>query len=103
MDARVAALLSEMTLEEKVAQMHGSPSAEWPGLSPTAANGRLGIPGLRMVDGPRGVSARAGNATTFPVGAARGATFDVDLERRIGEAIGAEARPAAPTCCSPRR
>ncbi|MBT4493824.1 MAG: glycosyl hydrolase, partial [Gammaproteobacteria bacterium] len=48
----------------------------------------LGIPAYRMVDGPRG--ARAGNATAFPVALARGATFDADLERRVGLAAGAE-------------
>jgi len=31
-------------------------------------------------------------ATTFPVSMARGATFDVDLEERIGQAIGREVR-----------
>jgi beta-glucosidase len=51
---------------------------------------RLGIPGTRFVDGPRGCV--AGNATAFPVSMARGATWDVDLEERVGRAIGAEIR-----------
>jgi beta-glucosidase len=51
---------------------------------------RLGIDGLKFVDGPRGVVMYG--ATTFPVSMARGATFDVDLEERIGEAIGREVR-----------
>jgi beta-glucosidase len=51
---------------------------------------RLGIPGTRFVDGPRGCV--AGNATAFPVSMARGATWDVDLEERVGQAIGAEVR-----------
>ena len=42
-----------------------------------------------MVDGPRGV--RAGNATAFPVGMARGATWDPALERLVGDAIAKEA------------
>ena len=41
-----------------------------------------------MVDGPRG--SRTGNATAFPVAIARAASFDVDLERRVGMAIGLE-------------
>ena len=45
-----------------------------------------------MLDGPRGVSAFAGNATAFPVASARGATWSPELERRIGEMIGREAR-----------
>ncbi|MGA2084785.1 MAG: glycoside hydrolase family 3 C-terminal domain-containing protein [Terracidiphilus sp.] len=51
---------------------------------------RLGIEGLKFLDGPRGVVMRG--ATTFPVSMARGATFDADLEERIGEAIGREVR-----------
>ncbi|HEY0188795.1 MAG TPA: glycoside hydrolase family 3 C-terminal domain-containing protein [Cellulomonas sp.] len=51
---------------------------------------RLGIPGIRFVDGPRGCV--VGQATAFPVSMARGATWDVELEERIGEAIGAELR-----------
>lgn len=51
---------------------------------------RLGIPGIRFTDGPRGVV--MGNATSFPAAIARAATWDTDLERTIGDAIGAEAR-----------
>jgi beta-glucosidase len=51
---------------------------------------RLGIPGFAFSDGPRGVV--VGNATAFPVTMARGATWDVDLEERIGDAIGRELR-----------
>ena len=51
---------------------------------------RLGIPGFAFSDGPRGVV--VGNATAFPVTMARGATWDLDLETRIGDAIGRELR-----------
>ena len=51
---------------------------------------RLGIPGIRFVDGPRGCV--AGHGTAFPVAMARGATWDVELEQEIGEAIGREVR-----------
>ena len=51
---------------------------------------RLGIPGIRFVDGPRGCV--AGDGTAFPVSMARGATWDPGLEQRVGEAIGAEVR-----------
>jgi beta-glucosidase len=92
-ESRVDALLAQMSLEEKLAQMHGDPSAPMiAGLWHTADNQRLGIPGFAMVDGPRGVSAATGTATAFPVGMARGATWDPDLEERIGEAIGDETR-----------
>lgn len=51
---------------------------------------RLGIPGFAFSDGPRGVV--VGNATCFPVTMARGATWDLELEERIGDAIGRELR-----------
>src|SRR5690606_38785791 len=51
---------------------------------------RLGIPGIRFSDGPRGVV--VGRATAFPVPMARGATFDPELEERVGDAMGAECR-----------
>ena len=51
---------------------------------------RLGIPGLRFSDGPRGVV--MGHSTAFPVSMARGATWDTDLEQRVGEVIGLELR-----------
>ena len=51
---------------------------------------RLGIPGIRFVDGPRGIIMKG--ATTFPVSMARGATWDVDLEARVGDVIGRELR-----------
>jgi beta-glucosidase len=51
---------------------------------------RIGFPGFAFSDGPRGVV--VGQATCFPVSMARGATFDPELEERIGEAIGRELR-----------
>jgi beta-glucosidase len=51
---------------------------------------RLGIPGIRFIDGPRGCV--SGEGTAFPVSMARGATWDPALEERVGEAIGAEVR-----------
>lgn len=51
---------------------------------------RLGIPGTRFVDGPRGCV--AGRGTAFPVSMARGATWDTALEEKVGEVIGREVR-----------
>jgi beta-glucosidase len=51
----------------------------------------LGLAGLQFVDGPRGVVLKGG-ATTFPVPMARGASWNPELEQRIGEAIALEAR-----------
>jgi beta-glucosidase len=51
---------------------------------------RLGIPGILFSDGPRGVV--VGHATAFPVPMARAATFDPELEERVGDAVGVECR-----------
>jgi beta-glucosidase len=51
---------------------------------------RIGLPGLSFSDGPRG--AVVGNATCFPVSMARGATWDPELEARVGRVIGVELR-----------
>jgi beta-glucosidase len=101
-ETRARAVLAELTLEEKLALMDGD-LAFWRGLQLMSAPGgygsqvwvagavpRLGIPGIRFSDGPRGV-VMAG-ATTFPVTMARGATFDADLEERVGDVIGRELR-----------
>src|SRR6266446_4805367 len=56
-EARIDALLPQMTLAEKVDQMHGRGDVgSINGLWYTPDNERLGIPGFHMVDGPRGVS-----------------------------------------------
>lgn len=62
---------------------------------PAARVERLGIPGFAFSDGPRGVV--IGPATCFPVSMARGASWDIDLEERIGDAIGRELRAVGAT------
>ncbi|MHA2012122.1 MAG: beta-glucosidase family protein [Candidatus Helarchaeota archaeon] len=93
-------ILSIMTLEEKVNQMSGDATIFREGLSMlkrynakpiTAGTDRkLGIPGIKFTDGPRGVV--MGNSTCFPVSMARGATWDIDLEQKVGDIIGIEAK-----------
>jgi len=101
-DARTRELLAKLTLDEKLGLMDGD-TPFWPGLAEMMAPGgyasrpwvagavpRLGIPGVRFVDGPRGIIMKG--ATTFPVSMARGASWDPALEERIGDAIGKELR-----------
>jgi len=97
---RIEQLLGELTLEEKVFMLSGhgfmKQIAEDGGRYCArlyhigAGNERLGVPPLLFNDGPRGVA--MGSSTCFPVPMARGASFDVDLERRVGDAIGREMR-----------
>jgi beta-glucosidase len=52
---------------------------------------RLGIPSIRMTDGPTGVRSPDGKpATVFPVGVAMAATWNRDLTAKVGAAIGKE-------------
>ena len=51
---------------------------------------RLNIPEFKFTDGPRGVIIPG--STCFPVSMARAATWDVDLEEKVGDAIGREVR-----------
>ena len=92
-------LYDQLTEEERLSLLDGD-TPFWQGMAEMLETGynttpyvhgevaRLGIPGTRFVDGPRGcVSA---NGTAFPVSMARGATWDTDLEERVGDAIGTE-------------
>lgn len=95
-------LLSQLSLDEKLGLMDGD-TRFWAGqiemMQPggyssrpwvAGAVERLGIPGIRFVDGPRGIIMKG--ATTFPVSMARGASWDIGLEESIGDAIGRELR-----------
>ena len=104
-DKQARKIVGQMTLEEKVylmsgqthiAEMRKSMLAEGQHYNwipyPAGGNERLGVPKLLFCDGPRGVVCGEGQATCFPVSMARGATFDPNLEERIGVAIGREVR-----------
>ncbi|NBC64211.1 MAG: hypothetical protein GVY07_00940, partial [Bacteroidetes bacterium] len=98
-------LVSQMTFDEKLDQMTGDMSFldiasgltsvlvfETIPIIASGENDRLNIPPFTFTDGPRGVVVT--EATAFPVAMARGATWDQDLEFRVGDAIGKEARAA---------
>jgi beta-glucosidase len=97
LDLRVDGLVAQMTLDEKLSLLAGTGQLDR-GLWVTNGVPRLGIGGYRMSDGARGLGATAfvsdspQKGTAFPVGMARGASWDADLETRIGVAIGEETR-----------
>ncbi|MDD5502024.1 MAG: glycoside hydrolase family 3 C-terminal domain-containing protein, partial [Candidatus Thermoplasmatota archaeon] len=97
-EARVEDLLSRMTLEQKCNQMRGffeNPNMD-SYMYDTKEDTELGIPGFMFVDGPRGV--RRGNATAFPVGMARGSTWNEDLEYLVGIVMGNETKAKGTDC-----
>jgi beta-glucosidase len=101
--ARALVLLAQLSDAEKLALLDGD-TPFWSGMAdialgdashshpwPAGQLPRLGLAGMQFVDGPRGVVLKGG-ATTFPVPIARGASWNPELEQRIGEAIALEAR-----------
>ena len=90
-EARITEMLRTLTVAEKVSLMHGARVAPRDGVWRVEGNEGVGLPGLSMLDGPRGLSAFADkNGTAFPVAILRGATWDPELEERVGAAMGRE-------------
>lgn len=82
-EKRVEDLLNRMTLDEKIDMLGGTGFA-------TKKIDRLGIPELRMTDGPVGV--RWGKSTAFPVSIASAATWDPKFAGNVGGAVGRETK-----------
>jgi beta-glucosidase len=84
-EARVADLLSRLTLQEKLDYING---VDWLFIRPIE---RLGIPAIKMTDGP--VGARSfGKTTAYPASILSVATWDTSLIRQLGVAIGKDCR-----------
>jgi beta-glucosidase len=98
-EQRVKDLLAQMTPQEKAAMLSGS------GWMESQPNARLGIPAIKMADGPLGVrnwrgSSAVTNAaatvpvtsTAFPAGIAMAASWDLELVARGARAIAQEVK-----------
>ncbi|MHC3472259.1 beta-glucosidase family protein [Streptomyces sp. 7R007] len=89
---RVEALIGKLTLDEKISLLHGATdpaSLGQAGYVPGVP--RLGIPPLRLADGPAGVRVTR-HATALPAPVLLASAFDPDLARRYGQVIGREGR-----------
>ncbi|MFJ3673162.1 beta-glucosidase [Streptomyces sp. NPDC090106] len=89
---RVADLLADLTLDEKISLLHGATdpaSLGQAGYVPGVP--RLGIPPLRLADGPAGVRVTR-HATALPAPVLLASAFDPALARRYGRVIGHEGR-----------
>ncbi|SDQ81091.1 glycoside hydrolase family 3 C-terminal domain-containing protein [Pseudovibrio sp. Tun.PSC04-5.I4] len=101
-DEQIAqAIVSRLNRADKLAMRDGDISF-WPGLSDMMSSGYNSfpwsagalpehhLPGIHFTDGSRGIVLKG--ATTFPTTIARAATFDPELEERIGSVMGYEMR-----------
>jgi beta-glucosidase len=84
-EKRAESILAQMTLEEKIDLIAGVDFFYLRGVP------RLGVPRLRMVDGPMGVR-NDGPATAFGGGIALAATWNIELAERIGVEFGRDSR-----------
>ncbi|MBP7507099.1 MAG: glycoside hydrolase family 3 C-terminal domain-containing protein [Prolixibacteraceae bacterium] len=97
-EKRISELVGKMTLEEKVAMIHGN------SMFTNGGCPRLGIPQLQMSDGPHGVREEisvtsfqpagwtSDSASYFPTGTAVAATWNRNLSFIQGKALGSESR-----------
>jgi beta-glucosidase len=95
--SKVSSLLGQLTLEEKASLCLGSDF--WH----TAPVERLGIPAIMVSDGPHGLRRQPDEAdhvgisgsvpaTCFPTACALASSWNPELVRRVGAALGREAR-----------
>ena len=95
---RAAAIVAKMTLAEKADWCSGA------GVWRLRAIARLGLPSIMLTDGPHGLRKAAERnhsglsvnlpATCFPTASALASSWDIDLLREVGVALGAESAAA---------
>ncbi|MEL1255733.1 glycoside hydrolase family 3 C-terminal domain-containing protein [Flavobacterium sp. DGU38] len=97
-DTKIDKLISQMTLEEKIGMLHGN------SMFANAGVKRLGIPELKMADGPLGVREEISRdnwapagwtndfATYYPAGGALAATWNAEMAHTFGTSLGEELR-----------
>jgi beta-glucosidase len=87
-EEKIQSLIAQMTLEEKVALLAGAD------LWHTVPIERLGIPVMKVTDGPNGARGAEGNSAPtsacFPAGVALAATWNPALVEKIGQALAQE-------------
>ena len=89
--SRFEALVDDLTLDEQIGLLAGA------GFWQTVPVPRLGIPAIKVSDGPNGARGSGSftsgvPAAAFPVGISLAATWNLDLATRIGTALAQEAK-----------
>ena len=92
-DTRARAIVSQMSLDEKVQELHGVQDPNH--YRVVLGIPRLGIPDLTITNGPAGATnggpGHQGRATALPAPISLAATWDVDLAYLYGTILGSEA------------
>ncbi|MGA3172141.1 MAG: glycoside hydrolase family 3 C-terminal domain-containing protein [Chthoniobacteraceae bacterium] len=92
-DARARAIVTQMTLDEKISQMHGTSTKTM--FRIVVGIPRLGIPDLLVTNGPAGFGpagpGHASKATALPAPISLAATWDLEAARGYGALGGSEA------------
>jgi beta-glucosidase len=92
-EGRVQQLLGQLSIEEKILLLGGKPGQSGPQAnSATFPIERIGLPELRMADGPTGVHWWCEASTAYPALIAAAASWDNDLWYRLGAALGRDCR-----------
>jgi len=103
-DQRAALVLAEMTLDEKLAMIHGMKPEDVPGVKFDPSGSvegvgflpgvpRLGIPSINMADSAVGVrqpESESRYTTLLPSSFALAASWDLDAAMRYGQVVGRE-------------
>ena len=84
-EAKIDNIIGQMTLDEKIDMIGGYKGFD---IKPLA---RLGLPDVRMADGPCGVR-NYGRSTAYPSPVNTAASWDTLMSSRIGDAIAREAK-----------
>lgn len=86
-ERKLSKIISTLTLKEKIFLLSGDDSGR-------ATHGieEKGIPQFKLADGPMGVHWWTEKSTTYPASIANAATWDVKLIKKMGYAIGNDAR-----------
>ena len=85
-ELRAKEIVSKMTLQEKIEYLSGYTSFS------LRAIPRLGIPEVRLADGPQGIRNHAPNSTLYPAGILTASTWNREAIRHLGQGLGQDAR-----------
>ena len=85
-EQRAREIVSRMTLQEKIEYISGYTSFS------LRAIPRLGIPEIKLADGPQGIRNHAPKSTLYPSGILSASTWNRELLYKLGQGLGQDAK-----------